>query len=84
MILRRAQLAVLQNILGGLSAAAAGLLIGTGPRLLLPNRSRRTALLLAALAFVAMAFTRPPLPTVLAGSAPLSIAATILESTRPR
>ena len=34
LVLRYAEIAVLQNILGGLSAAAAGLLIGTGLRLL--------------------------------------------------
>lgn len=83
-ILQHAELAVLQNILSGLSAAAAGLLMGTGLRLLLPYRSRRTALLFAALAFAGMAFTRLPLPAVLIGLAPLSIAATILESARPR
>src|ERR1700747_1875973 len=60
-VLHFAQHTVLQNILGGLSAAAAGLLIGTGLRLLVPHRSRRMALLLAGLAFVGMAFTRLPL-----------------------
>ena len=83
-ILQYAQLPVLRSTLGGLSAAAAGLLMGTGLRLLLPYRSRRTALLFAALAFAAMAFTRLPLPAVLIGLAPLSIAATILESARPQ
>jgi chromate transporter len=52
--LHYAHLAVLQNILSGLSAAAAGLMIATGIRLLLPHRSRRTALLFAALAFAGM------------------------------
>jgi chromate transporter len=40
-VFRYAEIAVLQNILSGLSASAAGLLIGTGLRLLLPHRSRR-------------------------------------------
>jgi chromate transporter len=83
-ILQHAQLAVVQNVLGGLSAAAAGLLIGTGLRLLMPHRARPAALLFAALAFVGMAFTRLPLPVVLLGLAPLSVAATFLESARPR
>ena len=83
-ILQRAQLPVLQNILGGLSAAAAGLLIGTGLRLLIPHRARPTAILFAALAFAGMALTRLPLPVVLVGLAPLSIAVTFLESARPR
>ena len=83
-ILQRAQLPVLQNILGGLSAAAAGLLIGTGLRLLIPHRTHPTAILIAALAFAGMVLTRLPLPVVLVGLAPLSIAVTFLESARPR
>src|SRR5271169_6172671 len=51
MVLQYAEVAVLKNILGGLSASAAGLLIGTGLRLLMPHRSRRTVLLFTALAF---------------------------------
>lgn len=82
-ILEHAQLPALQNILGGLSAAAAGLLIGTGLRLLMPLRTRRTAMLFAALAFAGMGLTRLPLPAVLVALAPLSIAATFLESARP-
>jgi chromate transporter len=83
-ILHHAQLAVLQNSLSGLSAAAAGLLMGTGLRLLVPLRSRPTALLFAALAFAGMSFTRLPLPAVLVALAPLSIAATVLEGARPQ
>jgi chromate transporter len=75
-VLRHAQLAIVQNVLGGLSAAAAGLLIGTGLRLLMPKRNHPIALLLAGLAFAGMAFTRLPLPVVLLGLAPLSIAIT--------
>jgi chromate transporter len=83
-ILERAELPALQNILGGLSAAAAGLLIGTGLRLLMPLRTRRITMLFAALAFAGMALTRLPLPAVLIASAPLSIAATALEGERSR
>jgi chromate transport protein ChrA len=50
MYLQCAHLPLLQNILRGLSAAAAGLLIATGIRLLMPHRARRAALLFAALA----------------------------------
>jgi chromate transporter len=49
MVLRYAHLAVVESVLGGLSAAAAGLLIGTGLRLLMPYR-RPLALLFAGLA----------------------------------
>jgi chromate transporter len=73
--LHYARLAVLQNILGGLSATAAGLMIATGIRLLMPHRGRRTALLSAALAFTGMAVAKLPLLVVLLGLAPLSIAA---------
>jgi len=83
-VLRNAEIAVLQNILSGLSASAAGLLIGTGLRLLTPHRSRRTALLFAGLAFAGMAFTRLPLPIVLLALAPISIAVAGLESARAR
>src|SRR6266478_6512329 len=80
--LRYAHLAVLQNVLSGLSAAAAGLMIATGIRLLLPHRSRRTALLFAALAFAGMALTKLPLLFVLLGLAPVSIAVAGIASTR--
>jgi chromate transporter len=83
-VLRHAEIAARQNILSGLSAAAAGLLIGTGLRLLLPHRSRQTALLFAGLAFAGMAFTRLPLPIVLLILAPVSIAVAGLESARAR
>ncbi len=84
LVLAHAELAIVRKILGGLSAAAAGLLIGTGLRLLRPHRGRWTALLVAASAFVAMAFTRLPMLVVLLGLAPLSVALTSLVSVRPR
>src|SRR6202022_2229891 len=43
--LKYAHLTVLRNILGGVAATAAGLLIATGIRLLVPHRSRPAALL---------------------------------------
>jgi chromate transporter len=81
-VLEYAEIAVLQNILGGLSASAAGLLIGTGLRLLTPHRSHRMALLFAGLAFAGMAFTRLPLTIVLLALAPISIAVAGVESAR--
>jgi len=68
--------------LGGLSAAAAGLMIATGIRLLMPHRTRRTALLFAALAFTGMVFVKLPLLVVLLGLAPVSIAVARIASAR--
>jgi chromate transporter len=82
LLLQYAHLPVLQNILGGLSAAAAGLMIATGIRLLMPHRNRRTALLFAALAFTGMAFVKLPLLVVLLGLAPVSIAVARITSAR--
>jgi chromate transporter len=80
--LHYAHLAVLRNILGGLSAAAAGLMIATGIRLLMPHRGRRTVLLSAALAFTGMAVAKLPLLVVLLGLAPISIAVAGIASAR--
>ena len=82
LVLQYAQLAVLQNILHGLSAAAAGLLIATGIRLLLPHRARPATLLFATLAFAGMVFTKLPLLVVLLTLAPISIAATAFGGVR--
>jgi chromate transporter len=82
LVLQYAQLAVLQNILHGLSAAAAGLLIASGIRLLLPHRARPAALLFATLAFAGMVFTKLPLLVVLLTLAPISIAATAFGGVR--
>jgi chromate transporter len=80
--LHYAHLPILQNILGGLSSAAAGLMIATGIRLLMPHRSRQTALLFAALAFTGMVVAKLPLLVVLLGLAPLSIAVAGITSAR--
>jgi len=72
--LRYAQAPLLRHVLGGVSAAAAGLLIATGLRLLLPHRRRPFVIGLAVLALVLMAFSRLPLPIVLLALLPLSIA----------
>jgi len=50
LFLNYAHLPVLRNILGGIAVAAAGMLIATGTRLLLPHRRRPAALLFAGLA----------------------------------
>ena len=80
LLLQYAHLPVLQNTLGGISAAAAGLMMATGMRLLLPHRNRRTALLFAALAFTGMVFVKLPLLVVLLGLAPVSIAVASIAS----
>jgi chromate transporter len=72
--LHLADLAIVQRVLGGVSAAAAGLVIATGLRMLRPHCRRPAALLFAALAFAGMVLTHLPLPVVLLGLAPFSIA----------
>jgi chromate transporter len=82
--LEYSHLAILRNILGGIAAAAAGLLIATGIRLLMPHRRRPAALLFAALAFGLIMFGRLPLLIVLFGLVPLSIAVAGIENARAR
>jgi chromate transporter len=69
-----AQAAVLQGVLRGVAAAAAGLIIGTGIRLLRPYRQRPVALGFTALAFAGLALAQFPLLIVVLGLVPLSIA----------
>src|SRR3984893_9223755 len=78
--LQSAKLPVVQNILGGVSAVAAGLLIATGIRLLMPHLSRPVPVLFAALAFAGIVFTKAPLLVVLLGLAPISIAVAAVET----
>jgi len=73
-----------QNILGGVSAVAAGLLIATGIRTLLPHRGSPAALFFAALAFGLMGFGSLPLLVVLFGLLPFSIAAAGFQNARAR
>lgn len=72
--LRYAEASLLRHVLGGVSAAAAGLLISTGLQLLLPHRRRPFVIGMAVLALILMAFSRLPLPIVLLALLPLSIA----------
>jgi len=74
LFLNYAHLPVVRHILGGVAAAAAGLLIATGIRLLKPHCRRPAALLFAALAFGLMTFSKLPLLVILFGLVPLSIA----------
>src|ERR1700730_1204992 len=80
--LRYPHLPVIQNILGGISAAAAGMLIATGIKMLMPHRRRPAALFFAMLAFAGIIFVKLPLLAVLAGLVPLSIAGAGVMSRR--
>src|SRR5216684_7057852 len=80
--LQQAHHPILQHILGGVAATAAGLLIATGLRLLMPYRRRPAAVLFAALAFGLMAFAKLPLLVVLFTLAPLSIGVACIETAR--
>jgi chromate transporter len=84
LFLEYAHLTILRNILGGVSATAAGLLIATGIRMLLPHRACPTAVLFATLAFGLMVFSGLPLLVVLLGLVPLSIAVAGIDGARTR
>jgi chromate transporter len=73
LLLDHRHVAMIPHILGGIAAAAAGLLIATGVRLLLPQRRRPAALVLAVLAFGLVVFANVPLLVVLFGLVPLGI-----------
>ena len=72
--LRYAAHPVVRHTLGGIACAAAGLLIATGIRMLLPHRTRPAAIFFAATGFALMVLAKLPLPVVLLGVAPISIA----------
>jgi len=79
-VLSYAQRALLHGILSGVAATAAGLIIATGLRLLLPHRRRPVALAVAALAFGGLAVAKLPLLIVVVGLVPVSIAMARPES----
>ena len=74
LLLSYAQAALLQGMLRGVAAAAAGLILATSLRLLLPYRRRPAALVFAVLAFAGLAAAKLPLLIVVLGLVPLSIA----------
>jgi chromate transporter len=82
--LGQTKIPLIQNILGAISPAAAGLMIGTGLRLLGPHRHSARTVLFAALAFAGLAIAKFPLLLVLLVLTPLSVAATAFNQTRPR
>jgi chromate transporter len=82
--LGQTQIPIVQNILRGISAAAAGLLLATGLRLLRPHRKHIPTLVFAALAFFGLAIAKLPLLLVLAVLAPLSLSTAVFARARVR
>jgi chromate transporter len=82
--LGQTQIPLVQNILSGISAAAAGLMIGTGLRLLMPHRRNPRIITFAALAFGGLAIAKFQLLLLLLVLAPLSVAATVITGAKPR
>ena len=79
LFLHYTEIALMQNIMRGVSAVGAGLIIATGIRLLRAHRSRKTALLFAGAAFVGLAFAGLPLLLLVLILVPLSIAGAYVE-----
>jgi len=72
---RYGNLPLVSGALGGVGAAAAGLVVAMGIRMALPYIRLPRAVLFAGVTFAAVALLRWPLLAVLAAAAPLSIAA---------
>ncbi len=70
-----ADLPIVRRVLGGAASVGAGMVLATAVRLMLPHRRRPLALLFAALALAGIIVAKLPLPVVLFGLAPFSIAA---------
>jgi chromate transporter len=79
-VLSYSRTALLQGVLRGVAATAAGLIIATGIRLLLPHRRRLLALAVAGLAFAGLALAKLPLVIAVVGLIPVSIAMAGRES----
>lgn len=82
--LGQTRIPLVQNILSGISVAAAGLMLATGLRLLRPHWRNPRVVAFAVLAFAGLALARFPLLLVLAVLAPLSVAAAVFERQRQR
>jgi chromate transporter len=82
--LGQTRIPLVQNILSGISAAAAGLMLATGLRLLRPHWRNPRVTAFAALAFAGLAIARFPLLLVLAALAPLSVTAALVARRRLR
>jgi chromate transporter len=82
--LGQARIPLVQHTLTGISAAAAGLMIGTGLRFLKPQWRDFRVMIVAGLAFLGLAIVKLPLILILAVLAPLGIAMTALKRPRMR
>jgi chromate transporter len=82
--LGQTRIPLIQNILSGISAAAAGLMLATGLRLLKPHWRNPRVVAFAAFAFGGLAIARFPLLLVLAALAPLSVGAAFAGRARLR
>jgi chromate transporter len=80
--LGQARIPLIQHTLSGLFAAAAGLMIGTGLRLLRRHWRDARSLAIAVLAFAGLAVVKFPLLLILAVLGPLSIAAVLIPRAR--
>jgi chromate transporter len=80
--LGQTRIPLVQNMLTGISAAAAGLMIGTGLRLLKRHWRDPRAIVIATLSFAGLAIAKIPLLLVLTVLAPLSVAATLIFRAR--
>ena len=80
--IEHAHLPILQKILAGVSSAAAGLLIATGIRMLMPHRGRLQAWIIAACALGGLALAKLPLLAVLLGATLISIVLAEFEEAR--
>ncbi|MBS0321625.1 MAG: chromate transporter [Proteobacteria bacterium] len=69
-----AELAVVRNTMGGVAAAASGLVLAMGFKMARAIRTRPVAIGVAAVAFAAIAFARLPLIWVLGVMAPVAVA----------
>jgi chromate transporter len=84
LLFRHTDARMVRNALIGISAAAAGMMIATGLRLLRTNRRWLSALPFAALAFAGIAVGHLPLLVVLLVLAPLSVAVAAFAGARFR
>jgi chromate transporter len=84
LLLGTARSPLVDGALGGISAAAAGLMIAVGLRVLRPRWRQPSAVLVAGFAFAGLAVARVPLPLVLLVLAPLSTMAAVFGDRRSR